>query len=482
MQPLHLLPILMLAGACLWGCALQPPPSRSDIQAQSGIVAQIDPARPWQAADISPDPVQDGWLSTFDDPHLEALAEEAQRNNPDLRTAALRVEQARQYAELARSALRPSVNLFGTGGLNMVGGDMSSALQGVLLGVSWEADLWGRLRYGLAAAQEGYVSSLADLEHARQSLAAGVARAWFTAVEAGVRLTMAEQMADTTAELVALAGQRLRVGVAGEREVALARADLANQEDAVASLRLAYDHALRALELLLGRYPGADIQARPDLPALPAALPAGLPLEMLERRPDMIAAERRVAAAFNRVGEARAARLPRISITAGVGVLDSNILKLKEDFQNPVGGAGARLLAPVYQGGALRTQEEIRTIEQREAVAEYAAMALRALGDVENALAAGHALTRRRAALEQAVAEHGLALDLVQAQQRIGRGDRREVLRQRLNLDAARLELLNVRAEELLWRVNLHLALGGGFTSGRPHADSLEQALAGPGE
>jgi outer membrane protein TolC len=91
-----------------------------------------------------------------------------------------------------------------------------------------------------------------------------------------------------------------------------------------------------------------------------------------------------VAAAFNRVGEAKTARLPRIILSAHAAAIDSDILQLKEDFKNPTGGAGGKLIAPIYQGGALKTQVEIRTLEQKEAVAQYARLALRALGDVEN--------------------------------------------------------------------------------------------------
>jgi hypothetical protein len=160
-------------------------------------------------------------------------------------------------------------------------------------------------------------------------------------------------------ELVTLAEVRRQVGPGNEQDVALARANLGTFQDVVKQVRFAHAQSLRALELLLGRYPAAELQARRDLPALPGPIPAGLPLEMLERRPDMVAAERRVAAAFNRIGEAKAARLPRITLNANVAVLQSSILELKSDFENPTYGAGARLIAPLYKGGALQTQVEI---------------------------------------------------------------------------------------------------------------------------
>jgi outer membrane protein TolC len=184
---------------------------------------------------------------------------------------------------------------------------------------------------------------------------------------------------------------------------------------------------------------------------------------MLERRPDMVAAERRVAASFNRVGEAKAARLPQITLNANVAAIQSSILELKSDFENPTYGAGARLLAPLYQGGALRTQVRISTIEQKEAVAEYARLALRALGDVENALAAGQTLAERQQLLQQIVTENQRAFALVQTSYRIGKADMLAVQQQQLSVHSSRLALLRVQSEQLAQRANLYLALGGSF-------------------
>jgi outer membrane protein, multidrug efflux system len=153
-------------------------------------------------------------------------------------------------------------------------------------------------------------------------------------------------------------------------------------------VRLAHEQSLRALDLLLGHYPAAGLSARKSLSSLPGDIPAGLPIEMLERRPDMVAAERRV-------DEAKAAMLPRLILNANVAAIQSDILQLKDDFDNPVDGAGAKLIAPVYKGGELKTQVKIRKIERKEAVAQYARLALRALGDVESALVAGKTLADR---------------------------------------------------------------------------------------
>jgi NodT family efflux transporter outer membrane factor (OMF) lipoprotein len=471
MQAAHVMLGVLAGAGFAAGCATKAPPTRTEIQQQSPILASLDLTRPWKAVPTSSNAIQDDWLSSFGDAQLDALVLEAMANNPDLRVAASKVQQAEQYVELAKAALRPAVNLFGTGGLNMGGGDVSSALQGFSLGVSWEPDLWGRMRYGRNAAEATYASVQADFEFSRQSLAAMVAKSWFTASETAQQQEITDGMVQSAQALVSMAEQRQTVGVGSEQDVALARANLGTFQDSARQVRFAHDQTLRALEALLGRYPAAVLATRPDLAGLPADVPTGLPIQMLERRPDMVAAERRVAAAFNRVGEAKAARLPRVILNANAATIQSDILELQDDFDSPTAGAGAKLLVPIYQGGALQAQAEIRTLEQEEAVAQYARQALSALGDVENALSAGQALADRDQLLQRTVADTQRALDLAQTSYRIGVSDLRAVQQQQINLHGARLAWLHVRSEQLAQRVNLHLALGGSF-----EAPSAEEA------
>lgn len=447
------------------GCAIESPPTLEEIHQQSSTLTNLDLTEAWRAQGAAAGPISDNWLASFGDEQLNALVEEAMLNNPDLRIGALRVEQAAQYLEYAKAALRPSVSLFGTGGVNMGGGD---ALQFLSLGASWEMDLWGRLRYGREAYAATYASTQADFEFARQSLAATMAKAWFSASETYLQLQLADEMLESSEELVTLAENRVRVGLGNEQDVSLARANLGTFRDTELRVRLAHEQTLRALELLLGRYPGAELQSRQDLPQLPGQVPAGLPIEMLERRPDLVAAERRIAAAFNRVGEAEAAKLPSLTLNANVANIQSDILELKEDFENPAGGAGARILAPLYMGGALQTQVEIRTLEQKEAVAQYAQMALRALGDVENALAAVNNLSSREVLLQQVMDDNQHVLELVQTNYRVGSGDLRSVQQQQIALHTSRIALLRVQSEQLIQRANLHLALGGSFENPPP--------------
>ena len=150
-------------------------------------------------------------------------------------------------------------------------------------------------------------------------------------------------------------------------------------------------------------------------------------------------------------------------MNANVADIQSDILELQADFDNPAAGAGARLLAPLYQGGSLRTQVEIRTLEQQEAVAQYASLALRALGDVENTIAAGQTLADRDRLLQSTVAFNERALELTEMSYRIGTADLRAVTQQQLSVYSARIALLRVQSEQLTQRANLYLAVGGSF-------------------
>jgi outer membrane protein TolC len=198
------------------------------------------------------------------------------------------------------------------------------------------------------------------------------------------------------------------------------------------------------------------------LPAWSGEVPAGLPSELLERRPDVVAAERRVAAAFYRTEEAKAARLPRITLTANFTSLNSELFVLQER-NNPLFSAGAGLLQPIFLGGLLQSQVDARTAEQQAAIAEYGRIGVRVFGEVEGALAASASAADRERILARAVRDNERALELANVRYRVGSGDLRAVQQQQLALYEARVALLRVQSERLVQRVNLHLALGGGF-------------------
>jgi NodT family efflux transporter outer membrane factor (OMF) lipoprotein len=439
-------------------CAVKAPPDTAELRSEAMPSAAI-PTH-WTAAGAAAGVVGDNWVVSFQDDQLVLAVSEAIAHNADLRVGASRVEQALLQARMAGAKLYPSADLLARGGTKMSGD--GSGLQGGVFTVNWELDLWARVRSGRAAAAADAMSVATDYEYARQSVAALVARSWFLATEASLQGELARAAVADVEAMVRLAETRAKVGVGNEEDVYIARASVGTTLDTLRQIELAREQAIRALELVLGRYPAAVAGIRGQLPVQPAPIPAGLPSELLERRPDVVAAERRVAAAFHRIQEAKAARLPAITLTTGVSSISSELFVL-QDHENPVWNLGANLLAPIYKGGALRTQVKIRTAEQKVAVAAYAAVGLRAFGEVENALSGEIAARDRERILAQSVADSRRALEIVQSQYKVGSTDLRAVTQRQLALNANQSALVRVQTEQRVQRVNLHLALGGSF-------------------
>ncbi len=453
----------------LSACALEPVPEAQSLAEQRLSNLTLPP----QWTEESPaGSVSDNWIATLGDPKLTALVAEAIRYNTDIQIAAGRVAQAVANVEVAGGDLMPSVSVLGRGG-GKLGGD-GSGMTGWLISASWELDVWGRVRYGRRAAEDQYASMRADAAAAAQSVAALVAKSWFLTIDAERQRDVAAEMVAAATELLRVAQARQRIGPGSELDVTEARASLQTLRDSERQLTLARSQAKRSLEVLLGRYPAAEITAGSRFAALPAPPAAGVPSQLLERRPDIVAAQRRVDAAFDQVGAADAARLPRLSLSAGATWIDSELFVLKQRDEPVVSGGGS-LFMPLFNGGALKAQAEARRAEQAQAAAVWAQVSLRAFNEVEGALATEAALRDREQLLIAAARDNDAALTLEQARYRIGSRDVRAVLRQQMKLYASRSALLRVEAERRVNRVNLHLALGGGFSE-YPALQSAEMA------
>ncbi len=445
--------------AALSGCAVLPEPTRSQVQSEA--LGHVDIPDAWASSAASAE-VIDGWLASFNDPALTQLVQEALANNPDLQIAAARLEQSNAQLEIAQAQLKPGIGALGRAGTKPVS-DLVPLFSGAMLRLSWEIDLWGRLRYGRNAAMAARDASSADYQFAQQSLAAGVARAWFVACETGQQKALADRMVTSAQALLALAEQRRRIGAGDESDVIAARASLSDYENARQQVELAHLQSRRALELLLGRYPGASLASGNGLPTFPGPVPAGIPMDVLNRRLDVQAAERRVAAAFDRVGEAKASMLPSLSLSAGYGRLSNEVLETRSGLEQTLSSVTGTTTVPVYAGGALSGQVTLRTAEQKQAVADYSRKALAALGEVEDALSAERILGERESILKATRAANQEALQLEQSAYRVGKSDLRAVNQRQLALHAADVALIALQSDRLARRVDLYLALGGSF-------------------
>jgi multidrug efflux system outer membrane protein len=434
------------------------------------------------------------WIRTFGDPELTALVVDAVERNPDLKAAAARVEASRAAVRIAASSLYPRIAMkglgerqgqhlgrnigrdinppsFGNSGVEDTGGagldtSMDETSQrwvyGIAAGAAWEADVWGRIRSKKAAAKAESGALEADYEFARQSLAAAVARAYFSTIEAAQQEANAQETLNLYKEYLKLTEQQKQQGFASDFDLAQIKSRTASAEDALYAAQQARAQTIRAIEVVTSRYPAGTFDVRRSFPRQPRAVPAGLPAQILERRPDLIASERRFAAAFHRVNEARTARLPRFVLTAGgglgtaqldsVGVLDAVVWSL-----------AAGVVQPIFFGGELQAAQDLRTSEQKAAAASYVGTALRAFEDVEDALAGDYYLGKREGALTDAVSNSADAVKFGRQQLEQGQIDMFTILRLTGENLAAKVQLTQIRASRFRERVNLYLALGGDF-------------------
>jgi NodT family efflux transporter outer membrane factor (OMF) lipoprotein len=476
------------------GCALQIPPFGVNIMPESAS-SQIPGAwaGPHRGGAVVP-----GWILTFHDPELSALVADAVERNPDLIAAAARVEASRHAVRIAASSLYPRIAMkglgqrqgqelsgdlgrginppdFGPPGTENPGGanidsstDSSSQrwVYGISAGASWEADVWGRIRSKKAAAVAESAALEADYEFARQSLAAAVARAYFTTIEAAQQEANAEATLNVYQEYSKLVDVQKEQGHASDFDVSQIKSRTASAEDALYTAQQARAQSIRAIEVVTSHYPAGRFDVRRSFPSQPRAVPAGLPAQILERRPDLIASERRFAAAFHRVNEARTARLPRfvLSATGGLGTAQLDSVGTLDAFVWSLAGG---ITQPIFFGGELKAAQDLRTAEQKAAAASYIANALRAFQDVENALANEYYLQKREGALTTAVSSSSESVRFGREQFEQGQKDMFTVLRLSGENLVAEIQLTQIRASRLRERVNLYLALGGDFAGTR---------------
>lgn len=404
------------------------------------------------------------WIKTFEDPILEKLVAEALTNNRDLQAAAANVDSARALAVQAGALLKPTVTV-GVSASRGGSVDTSSNTANSFLGgflVRWEADIWGNIRSGAQAAVASAESEAANFRFAQYSVAAYTIKAYVTAIDAKLQRNIVEEQETILVETLRIVNIQVENGLANSQDLALAKSDLASTKEQLITAKAAQRDATRALELLLGRYPSAELAVRETLPHVPDPVPAGIPSELLERRPDLIAAERLVAAAFNTVQAAKTARLPVLSLSASLGGSSPSLSEIVDPV-NVLWQLGSNLIAPIYSGGALQAEVEIATADQEAALAAYGQAALTAFREVERALDQNAIILEREKYLVDAQKESEEAYRIAKLRYESGETDLLDLLSVQARVISTKSNLASVRRLAIEQRVDLNLALGGKF-------------------
>lgn len=459
--------VLVLATVAA-GCASAPPVDAPRLAA--------DVPESWTAvAEALPDPVPADWWTEFGDPGLSDAVATALESNYDLQAAAARLEQAAADARSAAAGLRPTVQASYNGlrrKQNFVGFPIPGAEGRVLstvftnhgtsLDLSWEIDLWRRLRADAQAALADLQTSAADLRGAQLSLAGQTVKVWFAIAEAQQQVLLSETTVASFRGSAELVRERFESGIRPALDLRLALLNLANAEALLDQRRQQLDSSQRQLDVLVGRYASGEVQPPDRLPAVPESIPGGLPATLVARRPDLVAAERRVAAADARVSSARRQLLPGITLTAATGTATDALLSLLSgDFA--VWSFVGNVVAPLWQGGRLRAQISRAEAQAAEVLASYVNTALTAYAEVETALAADAFYADRVRHLETAVEQARAAERLAEERYLAGLDIYITVLESQRSAVQAEGDLIAARRLRLDNRVDLYLALGGGF-------------------
>jgi outer membrane protein TolC len=301
-----------------------------------------------------------------------------------------------------------------------------------------------------------------DYQWARMSLAAATAKLWYLATCTLVLQRYAQEDVLVDQQLLDVTIAQFQVGNAEQQQVDFAQAQLAQSQAQLAQVSNAYLQVIRGLEVLVGRYPAGEIKTASALTALPPPVPAGLPSQLLERRPDILAAQHTFNAAFHLVQAAQAARLPSFALNGAGGYLTNEIYQdLK--FRPWVWTAGADLLAPLYTGGYLQAQVKIANQNQKAALALYGQTLLQAFDDVEVTLTNERYLKDQEKDAAEALKSTEDALNLGKVKYDVGQTDLSPVLQLESVVLATQTAETYLRYELIANRIDLYLALGGPF-------------------
>lgn len=415
-----------------------------------------EPAPPTGTIDLAT------WWQSLGDEQLSTLIDRALAANHDLRTARLRLQQARSQRNIARAGRLPSVDA--TASVDRRNdGDPSASLG---IDASWELPLFGRTARNVEAAEADLEATEADLDGTQVSLTAELALNYIDlrALQAQLSVTRAQLASQETT--LGLVRDRRAAGLVSELDVVLARTNVEQTRSQIAPLETSIAQATHRIAILIGVQPGAlhaELDKSRSIPVVPAGIDAGIPADILRQRPDLRAAERRFAAETARVGAAIAERYPRVNVSAGLvltGVLTGGTSIAGELARS----LGASAFANIFDGGRLREQVNIQTAAQEAALVAYERAVLTALEDVENALVALRNHKERRTALTAAVANARTSVELSRDRYTAGLTDFLTVLDAERTLRSAEQNLTSNQGDIATAVVQLFKALGGGWS------------------
>jgi outer membrane protein, multidrug efflux system len=414
------------------------------------------------------------WYRDFSSDELNTFVDLAVKDNSDLAVARARVVQADARARQAGSALLPAIDAAGNAnylaGHSSRGGGHELDWSGMLT-ASYEVDFWGKNRATAESARYLAGASRAERDAVALTILAGVANAYFQVLALRERLAIAHSNSDAARQLLEIVQTRFNAGAASPVDLATQQAVFDSAQIAVSELQQTEAEACAALALLLGRAPERfDVQGKTLDSLSEPQVVAGLPSELLTRRPDILLSEANLRAAHADLIAARAAMFPSLSLTAGAGMQNPALpaIVLTIPGTGPSFALGANLIQPIFDHGRLRAQRDETQAKETELLLAYRAAIIAALVDTENALSAIHHLDVAREFQDGNVAHGERAFEGAKLRYRAGSTDFLTLLEAQRTLYAARDQLVQYKLARLRARVSLCKALGGGWNRQDP--------------
>ncbi len=448
-------------GISLAACSATAPEARIDSE------LEFAPSS-WSARKEANTPVDHDWVKSFGDASLSKLVNEALAKNPDMTVAAERLVRAQIAANVAGAGGRPEVTLGASGNKQELGGMGFGRPEsyGVDLNVGWEPDIWGRYRKEQSAAIADAQASQQQYRAARSSLAAQVCKAWFALAESNQQVKLAEEALKTYESTQSSIQDRFERDMQAEggsaSQLRLSQTDVATAKAELSARKSDREMAQRQLELIVGRYPAGKEQGKVKLPKVPKQVPAGLPSELLLRRPDIISAERQYAAAGARVREAELAVYPSFRLTGSSGFSSSELGNVINSDMG-VWSLGIGVTQYLFSGGRILGEINSRRSVDREAAAQLHRTVLQGFAEVEQALAMEKWLAQRERDINEAFELAAEASQAAEDDFRDGNGDVLTLFLAQNRKIVLNTQVVSIRRLRLNNRVDLHLALGGGF-------------------
>jgi NodT family efflux transporter outer membrane factor (OMF) lipoprotein len=464
----------LLAAAVLSGCALAPTYERPATPNPAAFkeLKGWAPAAPADALERGP------WWNLFSDPVLDGLVRQVEVNNQNVAAAVAAYSQARALVAAQRASLFPTVTLAGGANRNGSGGgsDNNGNSNGngrtsnsfrLNIGSSWEPDVWGRLRAGVSVARANAQASAADLASARLSAQGELAADYFSLRSVDAQRALLATTIAGYERVLKITQNRFDVGIVPHSDVYQAQTQLASAQSddlTLARQRAQYEHAIA---VLIGKAPADFALAPAPWNVTVPDVPAGVPSTLLERRPDIAASERAVAAANAQIGIVRAAYFPQIGLTASYGPSASAIGDLFK-ASSVAWALGLSATETIFNGGANRAAVQGANAAREQAVARYRQTVLTAFADVEDQLAATRVLAQQQDLQRQASAAADKVEEQVLNRYKAGQVSYSEVVQAQVTALNARRALVQTQGNRQTTAVALIQALGGGW-----HADQL---------